>query len=449
MYQIKIGLRSLFYRKSQYISLFLVCAVGVAISLSSIFVSRGMIKAMSTKAEVYYGGDLAFMAASEREGIEYIDWEKYVPVLQDVFGKNAVVSPRFDLDARHSSYYFEGSEALQKTIKGINFENEAALFEKLYFVEGGADEMKGSNGVLISKPIADMLGVHVGDSMTFMFENYFWTKNSFEVVVKGIFQDSSVFGMYTSYMDFDFLQKAYMDDSQILMDKDFMEQFRIKHPNFKTTNANRIVINFPNKNLSRKALEEYQAKLEKIYNMHPLVSDKDDFIDNDDSYEKTTYAIIPLSANLTDVKIMQKAMAAVVSFIIFMLTIIIIAGIGSTYRVLIMKRINEIGIYMAVGMKKHAIAGTLLFESLVLLFIGCVSGLALSGVICGVMRCFNFSFIPAFDMFLVKGNLLPSFDVIKSVAVIFAVIFVTLLAVLYSTYKSIKILPVQALATNE
>ena len=409
MYQIKIGLRSLLYRKTQYVSLFLVCAVGVAISLASIFISKGMIKAMTDKASVYYGGDLVFMAASEAEGIEYIDYEKYVPTLEKIFGKNAVVSPRMDFDARHCAYYFEGTEALQKTIK---------------------DGMKGSNGVLISKPISELLNVHVGDSITFMVETYDDEKNTLDIVVKGIFQDSSAFGMYTSYMDFEYLKAAYA------------------RPNYKT-NANRIAVDFPKKEISRKELEKYQAELEKIYNMHPLVDDKDDFIDNDDDYKEITYAIIPLEANLTDVKIMQKAMDAVVSFIIFMLTVIIIAGIGSTYRILIMKRINEIGIYMSIGMKKSNIIKTLLFESFVLLLFGSIAGLLLSSVICAVMSAFNFSFIPAFDMFLVKGNLSPSFDVLKSVAVIAAVIVVTLLAVLYSTCKSIKILPVQALATTE
>lgn len=430
MYQIKLGLRSLLYRKSQYVSLFLVCAVGVAISLAAIFVSNGMIKAMTSKAEVYYGGDLVFMAASEEGGVEYLDWAKYVPVLEKVFGEDAVISPRMDFDARHSAFYFEGSEALQKTIKGIDFDKEARLFDKLYFVEGGIGGMDGSNGLLISKPIADMFGCHVGDAITFMLEQDDHTKNTLDVVVKGIFQDSSVFGMYTSYMDFDFLKTAYARKTY-------------------KTDANRITINFPKKNLNLKLLQKYQSELEKIYNMHPLVDDKDDFLDNKDDYKEITYAIIPLEANLTDVKILQKAMGAIVSFIIVMLTIIIIAGIGSTYRVLIMKRINEIGIYMAIGMKKRSITAALLFESLVLLLFGCVAGLLLSGVICGVLSLPSFSFIPAFDMFLVKGNLVPSFDVLKSVTVVVAVIAVTLLAVLYSTYKSIKILPVQALATTE
>lgn len=427
MYQIKLGLRSLFYRKTQYISLFLVCALGVAVSLASIFVSNGMIKAMIDKAEIYFGGDFAFVSV-EKNGIQYFQWEDYIDNLEEVFGKDAVISPRMDFDARHSAYYFEGVEALQKTIKGIDFEKEVPLFKKLNFVEGGFEGVKGTNGVLISRAIAKILGVHAGDSMTFMLQTYDDEKNTIDVVVKGIFQDSSVFGMYTSYMDFDFLKAAYA------------------RPNY-LTNANRIVINFPKKNFSYKEMQHFQEQLEKKYNMTSLVDDKDDFFKQRPL--NALYAIIPLDANLSDVKIMEKAMNAVVSFVIIMLVLIIIAGIGSTYRVLIMKRINEIGIYMAIGMKKKAIASSLLFESLLLLALGSLAGILLSFIICGILSLFNFSFIPAFDMFLVKGNLSPEVDVIKSVEVIAAVVFITLLAVLYSTKKSIKILPVQALATTE
>ena len=146
---------------------------------------------------------------------------------------------------------------------------------------------------------------------------------------------------------------------------------------------------------------------------------------------------------------MRLAMDAVITFIVMILTVIIIAGIGSTYRVLIMKRINEIGIYMAVGMKKLSIIKTLLFEAMLLLAFGCLGGILLTFVSCSVLSLFDFSFIPSFDMFLEKGNLKPVLDVIKSVLVIASVIAFTTLAVLYATLKSIKIMPVEALATTE
>jgi ABC-type antimicrobial peptide transport system permease subunit len=228
-------------------------------------------------------------------------------------------------------------------------------------------------------------------------------------------------------MDFAFLRAAYQ-----------------RPDNF----ANRIVVNFPGKNLGEREARFYQAELEKIFPMYRLVEDKDDFLDRQDGPEKM-FALIPLSANLTDVNVMESAMNAVIFFIVLVLVVIIVAGIGSTYRILVIKRLNEIGIYMAIGMKKKDIAFTLLFETLLLLVVGCASACLLSGVFCFVASLFDFSFIPSFDIFLIRGNLSPSVDVVLSVAVVVSVIATTLLAVFYSAWNSIKVLPVKALAAVE
>ncbi|WP_294431196.1 FtsX-like permease family protein [uncultured Treponema sp.] len=432
MYQTKIALRSLIYRKTQYVSLFLVCMFGVAISLAAISISTGMIRSLNQKARIYYGGDFALMCSVNDDGLEIFDYEEKLALVKSVMPDDAVVTERMDFDARHSSFYFEGTQALQQTIKGVKFANEADLISSFIFVEGGLDNLddfaEGSNAVLISAPIAKMMNVHVGDEITFQLETYDDYINTVQVEVKGIFQDSSVFGMYTSYMDFDFLKEAYG-----------------RPKNF----ANRICVNFNKRKITEKDLHSFYDSLSGVFNMYPWVDDKDDYIDATEDFKEETWGFIPLSANLNDVEIMELAMDAVISFIVVILTIIIIAGIGSTYRVLIMKRITEIGIYMAVGMKKRSIIATLLFESFLLLVAGCFAGLILSGLLCSLLSVFDFSFIPSFDMFLEKGNLSPRMDVIKSVSVIVSVITVTLLAVLYSTLKSIKIMPVEALAVTE
>lgn len=433
MYQIKIALRSLLYRKSQYVSLFLVCMFGVAISLTAIAVSTGMISSLNQKAKIYYGGDFALMCAKKGSWLNIYNYEERLAKVKAALPESAVVSPRIELDGRRGSFYFEGVQALQQTFKGIEIENEKYLLSSFVFTEGSVENVLSApeqkNWVFISKPIAEMLGAHVGDEITFQIETHDDVKNTVQIEIKGIFQDSSVFGMYTSYFDFNFLKTAYGRPQDY---------------------ANRICVNFPTERITTRKLHSYYNTLCSVLNMYDWVDDKDDFIDlPKENYTEEIWGFIPLSANLNDVEIMQLAMDAVISFIVVVLTIIIIAGIGSTYRVLIMKRINEIGIYMAVGMKKRSIVSTLLFESLLLLITGCLGGILLTLAGCSFISIFDFSFIPSFDMFLEKGNLCPRADVLKSVAVIVSVIFTTLLAVLYSTLKSIKIMPVEALAVAE
>ena len=256
-------------------------------------------------------------------------------------------------------------------------------------------------------------------------ENYI---NTVLLEVKGIFTDSSVFGMYTSYMDIDVLRNAYGMDCNA---------------------CNRITICFPEQAPSQKEINYYQRELEKKYNMFPLTSDKQIFYEKLFSMQAEQgpiHALIQLSANLQEVKIVIDAMYFISYLVIAILILIVVIGISSTYRVLVMKRTDEIGIYMAIGMQRRGIREILLFETFFLLFFGCVSGIILSQFLCFLLRFIDFSFIPAFDIFLSNGNIVPivTFNAIFSVCGI--VIVTTAAAVLFAVQKVVKMTPCQALS---
>ena len=428
MYQLLLGFRSLIYRKKQYVSLFLICFFGTGISLFCLFMSRGMILSLSEKAEIYYGGDFCIMSGNFDER-RIGDYERLAKEIDQMLPPEADVSVRYDFDAGDvTSFYYEGEEVRQRVIKGVNFADSKKLFSKINFLCGNAEIEKGSNKVLISEPIAKKLGAGLGDEITLYLRTRQGYINTLPLEIQGIFIDSSVFGMYTTYMDFSFLRKAYGRDSKF---------------------ANRICVDYPDySGLPDEKIREIQALFETKYKMHPLVDDKRDFYD-DRNVTADTLAIIPLKANLNDVKILKNAMTAIIALVIILLVIIIVAGIGSTYRVIVMKRINEIGIYMAIGMKKKAIMQSLLFESFFLLLSGCLAGLLLAGLLCLGISGIKFTFIPSFSIFLTKGCLHPVLDGKGLLILLFTVITVTLCAVFYSVKKCVNIMPCQAIAANE
>lgn len=428
MYRIKLGARSLLYRKKQYISLFLICLFGTGISLFCLFMSKGMLLSLSQKAEVYYGGDFCIMSGSwDERRIE--NYENLLTEIDQLLPPEAELSARYDFSAEDlTSFYYEGEEVRQRVIKGVDFAASKALFSKFNFKCGNAEIERGSNKVLISEPIAKKLGAGLGDEITLYLRTIDGYINTVPLVINGIFQDSSVFGMYTTYMDFTFLRQVYGRD-----------------PGF----ANRICVDFPETSgLSDEKILEIQKLLESKYKMFPLVDDKNEFYNAPDA-SSDTLALIALKANLNDVKILKNAMTAIITLIIVLLVIIIVAGIGSTYRVIVMKRINEIGVYMAIGMKKKAIMQSLLFESLFLLLSGCTAGLIFAEILCRIFAGIKFTFIPSFSIFLTKGYLHPVLDGKGLVLLLASVIFVTLCAVFYSVRKCVSIMPCQAISANE
>ena len=209
MVQLILGFRSLLYRKKQYISLFLICLFGTGISLFSLFMSRGMLDSLNQKAEVYYGGDFCVMSYHWMQ--RYIpDYQNTAAKIKEILPDDAVVTARYDFDAGEvTSFYYEGEEVRQRVIKGVNFKEEKALFNKLNYLSGDADIESGSNQILISEPIAKKLHVVTGDEIILYLRTLNGYINTVPLEIKGIFQDSSVFGMFTTYMDFDFLRKTY------------------------------------------------------------------------------------------------------------------------------------------------------------------------------------------------------------------------------------------------
>lgn len=423
----RMSFKSLLYRRRQYLSLMLVCIFGVGISLFCLFLMDGMLSALEYKAKIYYGGDLQFIGGSPSLDISNPD--EIIGTLEEVFPDNVIISPRYDLDADYAAFYYEGIGVRQRVIKGVNFEKERELFSSWNFVEGNADVPAGSDKILISEPIANMLEIHAGDSMTFLYKNP-WNGqiNTHTLIVQGIFRDSSLFGMYTSYMDKELLLSVI---------------------GFPKGWCNRIVLFFEGESPSEKQIALYQEELEKKFTMYPLTDNKQKFYDKLWSLQMPTYALIKLSANLQDVRILIESMKLIAAFIIIMLVIIIVAGVSSTFRVIVMKRINEIGIYKAIGMKRHKITGMLVIETGILLVIGCVLGFLLSLCLCGTAGLINLSFIPAFDIFLTNGVLAAKVSFHYVVLVSAAVIVTTVAAVLFAIRKSVRVSPCEALAVTE
>lgn len=421
--ELKMGFRSLVYRRKQYLSLFLVCLFGVGVSLFCLYSVNGMLSALEDKARIYYGGDLQFVGG----------WGMDQPVsnteaIKEYFPEGSVIAERYDFDADYAAFYFEGTGVRQRVIKGVNFEKEKALFANFNYIEGSAEGLYGTNGLLLSEPIAQMLEVHVGDEVTFMLRNAAWQINTVPMIVKGIFRDSSLFGMYTSYMDRELLCNAY---------------------GYGSVFCNRICIMLPEGSPTEKEIQGYQNVLSEHFNMYHLVEDKQEYYNNCMWTENQPYALIKLSANLQEIQIIIDAMKAIVAFVIIMLLIIIVTGVSSTFRVIAMKRINEIGIYKAIGMKRMKIYGMLLTETLLLIVAGCIAGYLFSCLLTGIIGLIDFSFIPAFDIFLINGNMKGIISFVYFILIFAVVLVTTLAAVMFAVKKSVSVTPCQALAVTE
>ena len=388
---LNFAVKSLLNRARQYRSLFAVSAIGVCIMISVLMITDGMLDSMTEKMRQYYGGDFMILGGEKYYDEKYSGYpleklQEMIVALKEILSKDTQISARLSKTNGDKSFFFEGIGVKQRTLQGVNFEDERALFQKFTFVEGNADARADGDGAVISLPVAQKLGVHVGDEVVLFFEEDN-LKNTVSLVVTGIFQDSSVFGMYTSYIDYKALIKLLSINVNL---------------------TDKICVYYPRGLPSSGEIRRVQSELEKRFDMFPLSYNKEDWRNFDRNDDDIIYALIPLEANISDLRKLSSALHAIVALIVAMLVLIISVGISSTFRVIVMKRAVESGTFRALGMKPAGLMLLYFTEVFVLLVSGCAIGFALSLVVTKIISGFNLSFVVGFDLFLMGGHLAPS-----------------------------------------
>jgi len=418
--------KSLVQRRRQYISLFSVCTLSVCVIISLLSIFDGMLNALNAKSIQFYGGELQVICGN-RWLIEYSDSKKNIieESLQEMNIKGDVFK-RFDLDGSNSQLYFEGANTFCRILKGVDFAAEKKLFENCTFTEGDAINASG-DCILISKPVAEKLGCHAGDFITLMMKTLNGYTNTRKYVVKGIFQDSSLFGMYTSYIDIDSLRDI----------SEYPEDF-----------VNRLSIYNPNYRFSRKDINKLQGLLSKNLNMAPIPKQKEVIGDESSNFNEALYALITLDANRPEVVMMSNALQLILYLMIVPLVLIVAIGIGCSYRVVILKRIVETSTFRALGLKSGGIERLFFTEVFLILLVGFVLGTGLSFAVTSIIGQFNFSFIPAFDLFLIGGRIKADYSFWKTVFILVIISVSTLICVFVTLRNIIHLSPAKAFATT-
>lgn len=427
MFYINVAIKSILERRRQYKSLFLVCVVGVCLMLCALTVTDGMLISMNEKARQYYGGDFQFLGGQKLENtFEYAcsTCEKLEKILDT---SQINIYKRFNHDASSDSIYFEGSSVRQRVIFGVDFENEKDLFEKFTFIEGSFINKSYSDTILISAPIASKLKCHVGDSITLYTETDNNYANTIDLVVSGIFQDSSVFGMYTSYVNYESLMRVL---------------------NHNPKKIDRISFYFKKGAPSILAEKKLYNQLESEFSLYPNGIDKNLFYDDFKKSGNEKWALISLEDNVSELRLLVQALKLIVYLIVILLVIIISVGISSTYRVIVIKRNVESGTLRALGMKPSGIMKMFVTEAFLILISGSFLGFIFSMIITKIVSIFDLSFISGFDLFLTGGKLISSFDFTKILTYIFIIVVTTLLSVLFTLRKLVRVSPVGAITAT-
>jgi len=402
-----MAVKNLRYRWKRYAFLVSALSLGFALILALSGLSGGMTRNVNKAAIRRYGGNLFVLGHQQSP--------YYTPVVRDHAALLAAVKEaRIDatLMARRTNYFenglifFNGYSARQKVISGIDWTVEEPAFSDMEFIAGGQTGMGGSKGILISRVTAKELQARVGDDVLLEVDTVTGQRNTATLVVKGIFNDASIFGAYVSYMDITFLNRLIglsPDEYTIL-------GIYLRHP----------------ENAERDASRLYAALSNTVPMFAPVATQRDLWTRLGERWMGVKYAVLTLNGYLAEIEDLISAVDLGLYLLLVLMLAIIVLGIGNAYRVIVHERTREFGTMRALGMPPAGISRLIVLETLLLSVIGISAGSLIGFSILQVIGSVPAPKIAGFDIFLQKGrlgwHLAPLIFPLDAISVIVAVL---------------------------
>lgn len=425
---LRIALRNLLRQKARYRLLGLAIVFGCAIITVVYGALGGMRQSLEDKAKIYYGGDFSILGNVKGRDLIIENPPELIGALEALPGKPVRVSPR--IDYRSNVFVcFGGNSVHLRMVTGVAWDREERNFGTFDYVAGGPEGMKGSKGILISAPVAKMLGARVGDDLLLLVDTTTGQRNSANLALRGIYKDSSLFGYYTSYMDIDALRDTVRAEPG---------------------SATYVGGYFQGTGRSSFSLKKIQAALEKKLPMFPLVAAKSDLSGIRDASDWTgvKYSLIGLGSHIAQINQVVEVLTILLLALAGLLMGTVVLGVVNTYRVIVFERTKEIGTMRAIGMQRPEVVRIFLTEAGLLAVAASVLGVALGIGALGLLSIANLSWLPGFDVFLSNGHIAWAMAPGEMLAVAAVMLAAVLAAAAGPSARAASIEPVQACSTE-
>lgn len=399
--------------------------VGFAVLVVMIGVTSGMTQTLRVKAARYFSGDVAvFSFAPDRR----IDHEAFiVQTLRETEGFQSLCR-RTEYYGGDATLYFGGEAMRQRKLIGVDWTVEGARFAALDWAAGGPMEPGDTQGVLISQATADRLSLHEGDEVTVAFNTLAGQRNTLNLVVRGVFRDTSFFG-YATYLDIHTLNNA------------------LGFPADAVTALGAQLV-------PGRSRREYGASLVaglgRELPTYPLIEnrgEKQNALDR--SGDGKALGVMTLDANLAQIDDILNSLLTVTWLASGLFLSILMIGVGNTYLMIVFERTQEIGTLRALGMSRARLMALLLTEASLLGLGGVVFGSVLGALVLGGLQSLDFSDNTLALLFLSDGKLVPWLPPELVLGTAAALVIVTLMGAWVPARWAARLRPVDALREGD
>lgn len=272
--------------------------------------------------------------------------QKVEEVLKE-FPEITLVSPRFNISGLISN-----GEASRIFIgEGINAQDDSILRGEKYKDLPGKLDATAENSGVIGKKLADQLALKVGDTAVLMGSTSTGMVNAIDVEVSEVFNTGSV----------------GTDDKFVLINYEMAKQL------YQDDGAERVVVLFNEKLL----IETLMPKITQAVAQTGI--------------EVQAKTWNELSLYYGQVKTVFDMMYLFISVVV---VLVVFAGVINTMSMSISERTREIGTLRSLGMRQYDLKTLFVYEGVVIVFIGCLIGVALTYVFGGIINMSDIRYTP-------------------------------------------------------
>jgi len=385
----------------------------------------GMYDNLYHTAQSHYAGDIVAMGynAGNVGQTLHLDQIQIDAILAAAVSVG--INPRYTVKRTINFYssiiHFNGVVAPIMHLIGSDWEAEAHLFRRKTF-ESLPEPFSGNDGIMISQPVAQMLGVRIGDSVVLETETRWGgQRNTGVFIVKAIMQDASIFGFYKAY-----ISRLSLNRLMLFADDD----------------ASSIGFFLPDPGLAdQKRRLLHEALVEQVQ-LSPLAYDRDGINRSEDRFpEGITVALYTLAVYLSDISDMLNAMTLMAYFMHGMMLLIILVSAAVTYRLILHERTRELGTMRAIGFYGADLRLILWVEAFGVAIVSLIVGFIVARVFSWGISLVSFEWFPSFEIFMRNGRLtalyVPGTMLVNVVSVFLLLFTVVVFPSLYASKKNL------------
>lgn len=336
-----------------------------------------------------------------------------------------------------------GSKQTMHLLYGVDFEEEDKLLGSLAVTEGSLNEVLTQDDVIIlPQPVAERLGVLVGETLLIRLETLTGQQNVGEVKVAALIEDQEQLGLSASYISRSYLNALLGMDpheyqllNMFVTDLDGVEIF---------ARTFREALRNPDEQ------EEVEAEAESEVSVTVGGMPIDPLPQQEEvtRWEGTRYQVMNINQIMEAVELVVGVLNRVGLVIFLILLVVTMVGITNTFRMMMIERTKEIGTMRAFGMHQKQVKHIFLWEAVFLGLLGCLAGLVLSAVVTLVVGSIRFNAAPSMQFFLDDGRISFALSLPETILNTALVVFTSLIAAYWPARAAAKLSPMKALSSH-